>query len=1118
MRMNRAQCWAFALVLLALIAIPCRSWAQAVANASIAGQVTDQSGGAVAGAHVKAIETERNVTHEATSDANGNYTLPNLPVGPYRIETTMDGFKTYVQSGIVLQVGDTPQINIGLQLGAVSESVEVVGGAAIVQTEQTSVAQVINQKSIVELPLNGRQPTQLVLISGAAVVTPAGDMTGSKNYFSSTTISVGGGQGNGTNYLLDGGNNTDTMTNVNLPFPFPDALQEFGVDTNSLPAKNGGQPGGLVNIVTKSGTNSFHGDAFEFLRNGDLNARNFFSASHDVLKRNQFGGTIGGKVIKDKLFFFAGYQGTRIRSVSNSSIAYVPTAAELAGDFSAAESPNCVAGRTTPRSIHLPNASSSVIANSTNVFASGVKYDAAALKLAAYLPKTSDPCGKVTYATPVIQNEDQGIGRLDYVQNEKHNMFLRYFHTVYTAPAFFDPTNVLVTGTAGNDEGVHAATFGDSYAISPTTVNSFHATFTRRTDYRGPNTNFFNANALGINMTTFVKDDFRLSVSNGGFNVGCGTCSPGHFNVNTYQFSDDIDLIRGKHHISLGVDFIRTQNNILVGYLQNGSFAFNGSATGDPILDFLTGTMSGFSQSLPQQPATRMTIPALYVQDIFKLNSKLTINGGIRWEPMFWPYDNNKRGSTFSMAAFLANEHSVVYPNGPAGTFFIGDSGIPRSFANNRLGLISPRLGLAFDPGGNGKQVVRAGVAMMYDAGMLYTAQRVASNPPFVNEIDLLGSAAGGFSDPWNTGYHYSGGNPFPPTLGYFPQYALNIDLPVNLKPTTLYQWNFSYQRQFGSDTLATISYMGNKTSHIWVGRELNPAVYSAAVCAAQTTHTCTTGNTNQRKLLSVLNPSQGQYYGNVDLLDDGANANYNAMLISVNKRTSGGLTFLANYTWSHCISEGDFGGDITGPGFMNPYNLAQDRGDCNFDIRHILNASIVATSTVKGHSLKARLLNNWQLAPLVRALSGAALNITTGTDASLTGVGLDRPNYVGGVDPYNSNWGSKLQYLNPAAFTANTAGTYGNLGRDVLRGPGQLQFDLSLSRVFGLTERLKLEGRAEAFNVINHTNFVAAATGTGIPGISTSGISLTRSSGTFGQITSAGDPRILQFAMKLTF
>jgi len=402
----------------------------------------------------------------------------------------------------------------------------------------------------------------------------------------------------------------------------------------------------------------------------------------------------------------------------------------------------------------------------------------------------------------------------------------------------------------------------------------------------------------------------------------------------------------------------------------------------------------------------------------------------------------------------------------------------------------------------------------------MYNAQRLASDPPFVNEIDLATSNPGGLSNPWTTGYNYggNGANPFPPKGAFFPTYALWILLPQNLHPTTLYQWNASYQRQIGANILGTVSYLGNKSSHVYVGQELNPAIYSASLCA-QFAKGCSTGNTLQRKLFGQINPAQGQYYGNVDTTDDGSNANYNALLVSVQERLSHGVTFLANYTWSHCISDGDYTGDITGPGFMNPNNLRQDRGDCNFDIRHIFNTAIVATSKVGGSNLWARLLSNWQISPIIRALSGSPLNVTTGTDASLTGVNLDRPNLVPGINPVNSNWGSGTpQYLNPAAFTVNAPGTYGSLGRDVIRGPGLIQFDASLVRLFGFTETLKLEVRAEAFNVINHANFVAAATGTGIPGISTSGISLSRSSSNFGQITTAGDPRILQFAMKLSF
>lgn len=1083
---------------------PAVLFGQSTSTAQLGGEITDPSGAPVSGVQLRLTESQLGIEHIAVSGSDGHYVVPGLPVGTYKLHAEAPHFKAFEQTRIILHVGDNREVDFKLELGDASETVNVVAGANLIQTEQTSVSQIISQKNIVELPLNGRQPTQLVLISGASVVTPAGDMSGTKNYFSSTTISVAGGQGNGTNYILDGGDNVDTMTNTNLPFPFPDAIQEFGVDTSALPARNGRQPGGLVTIVTKSGSNNLHGDLFEFVRNGDLNARNFFSASQDTLKRNQFGGTLGGRIIKDKLFFFGGYQGTRIVVVPGSSIAYVPTALELAGNFTVQESPTCQSSHTSKT---LTGYAGNMIPVS--------QFDPAALKIVKLLPTSSNACGQITYGVRSTQNEDQGIGKLDWVQSEKHNLFLRYFNTQYVSPAPFDPSNFIVTQTPGLKQAVQSTTIGDSYSVSAALLNSFHVTVDRRTDYRASDPKMVSAADLGINIYTFVPNDFRLAVSND-FNIGCGTCSPGHFNTTSFEAADDIDWIHGIHHVTFGADILRTDNNLLAGYLQNGYFAFSGTVTGDPMADFLTGSLGSFSQSRPQTPTLRQSIPGLYVQDTIRLNSHLTVNAGLRWEPSLYAQDLFHRGASFSMADFLSGAKSSVYPGAPAGALYYGDQGIPAAFTNDKFTNFSPRLGLAWDPTGDGKQILRVGAALMYDSAEVYTTQRISSNPPYVNEIDLTTSKPGGLSNPWTTGYNYPGGNPFPPSAAYFPQYALWIVSPNNLHPTSVAQWNATYQRQIGQDYVVSASYIGNKTSHIWVGQELNPAIYSPAVCA-EFAKGCTTSNTNQRKLLSQINPAQGQYYGNVDQIDDGANASYNALLLSVVRRLTRGVSLLANYTESHCISEADFAGDVSGPGFENPYNLAQDRGNCNFDIRHIFNASVIGTTPYVGKGFIRQITGNWQISPLVRATSGVPLNVVTGTDRSLTGVGLDRPNYVAGVDPYASGMGA-LQYLNPAAFKPNALGTFGDLGRDALHGPGALNIDMAVTRIIPLRERYRLEVRGEAFNVINHTNFLAPATGTGIPGISTSGINLSQNSSSFGRITSAGDPRILQIAMKLSF
>jgi hypothetical protein len=1083
-------------------------FAQAVAVAEATGQVLDPTGSAVASAAVRMIEVVRGVPHETKTDAEGRYTLPNLPVGEYRLEASAQGFKTFVQNGIELQVNNHVQLNVSLSVGAVSETVEVSAGANLVETQQNAISQVIDQKRMVDLPLNGRQPTQLILISGAAVVAPAGDMTGSKNYASSITISVAGGQANQTNYLLDGGDNLDTFSNVNLPIPFPDALQEFSIETNALPARNGTHPGGVVNAVTKAGSNTLHGDLFEFLRNGDVNARNFFAATHDSLKRNQFGGTVGGHILRDKLFFFAGYQGTRNRSNPPQSVATVPTAAALAGDFSGLESAACQSNHAV-RTIKNPYTGVAFPNSQVPVSI----FDPAAVKLVKYLPQSSSACGTTTFGIPTTGDEDQEIGRIDYVRSPKHTIYGRYYITDYRNPGNWSPTNILVTATAGNLERAQAATIGDTYTFGPNTVNALHLTFTRRRDNRGPNADVINPNTIGVNVFTNVPNDLRLTVGSGagGFAVGCGTCSPGHFNVNTFQEADDIDVIRGKHQMAFGVDVIRTQNNLLSGYIQNANFAFSGQATGDPILDYLTGSLSTFQQSRPQQVAMRATFIGLYAQDSFHVTPHLVLNAGLRWEPMMFPHDLFHRGSTFSYSAFAAGTHSTVYPTAPAGSLYYGDPGVSSNFTSNKWNNFSPRFGLVWDPKGDGKQTFRAGIAVMYDAAEVYLSQHLASNPPYVNELDFTVGAPGGFSNPWTTGYNYPGGNPFPGGSNVFPVQGLYTVLPQNLHTTYLTQWNASYQRQLGKDWLASITYLGNRTTHLYTAQELNPGIYTPGE----------TSVTYKNRLLYQINPAQGQYYGDVSILDDGASANYNGLLASAQHRFSHDFTLLTNYTWSHCISNYDFTTDMNGTGFLNPYNLAMDRGNCNFDIRHIFNASIVATSSVKGSSFFAKVLRDWQVAPLVRAQSGAPLNITTGKDNSMAGTNTitnyDRPNVVSS-NIYQSSWGPTLQYLNPAAFTQNAPGTFGSLGRNVARTPGLLSFDASVDRIFALRERFKLDVRADAFNVINHTNFASPSqTGIQIPGIAT-GVSSALNATTFGRITSAGDPRILQFSLKLLF
>ncbi|MDQ2777169.1 MAG: TonB-dependent receptor [Acidobacteriota bacterium] len=1077
---------------------------QAVDVASVSGVVTDPSGAAVANAAVSITQTARQVTQTTAVDSSGHYVFNNLPVGPYRLEVKAPGFNDYVQTGIELQVGANVAANVGMQVGNVSQTVEVHSNASMVETRESTVAQVINQKEVNDLPLNGRYATQLILLSGAAVTAPSGDLTGSKNFYSSTTISIAGGQANGTNYLLDGGYNVDTFTNVNMPFPFPDALQEFSVETSSLPAQYGEHPGGVMNAVTVSGTNQFHGDLFDYLRNGDLNARGYFATAHDTLKRNQYGGTLGGRIIREKLFFFGGFQGTPTRTNPPATVSHVPTAAVETGDFSTIDGAGCTSNHAFKQ---LKNPFTGAAFPNDQIPTS--MFDPAAMKLLQYLPAATNGCGLVTYGIPANNNDYETIGRVDWVISPKHQFFGRYFIDQYALTASYEPGNALVTTNPGNSERAQSITLGDTYIFSPTLVNSAHATFERRRDNRGPAAQGISPQTIGSQVFSQDPDFLSLSVGNY-FSTYCGTCNHAYFNTNTWSYTDDLTIVRGRHQIMVGADVIRTQMNADNNYDLDGTYGFSQALSGDNLADFLLGNLSSYNQSRVQATANRQTDPGLYAQDTWRATDTLTVTAGVRWEPMLFPQDVYGRGSSFNLSDFLNNAHSSVYPNAPAGMLYYGDAGIPKAFVHDKWINFAPRLGLVYASKG-GHDTFRLGGAILYDTAELFFDERVQSNPPFVDEIDeswtlqngRLPRTANGYgtlSNPWIS---YPGGNPFPINSAYFPSSsALYVIMPSNLKPTTISNWNASYQHQFSGSWLATVSYMGNKTSHLWIGQETNPAVYIPGSSAS----------TQNRRVLTLLNPKQGLPIGSLPIADDGANASYHGVLSSIQHRFSHNYTFLANYTWSHCISEADFGGELTGPVFENPYNLAQDRGSCGMDVRHIFNASFVGTSPHIGGPFWSKLLGNWEFAPIIQAHTGLPINITSGLDNSKTGVGLDRPNYIGG-NIVNSNRGPGLpQYLNPAALSENPTGTFGNLGRNAVTGPGTFEFDASFSRMFAVRERWRLEARAEGFNIINHTNF-------GNPNTNLN-------SSTYGQITSTqssgpgqlGTNRILQFALKLHF
>lgn len=1058
------------------------AFAQAVAVGEINGTVTDPSGQALAGSQATATETEKGQVHTGTTDNTGRYSFPNLPTGPYKVEISAPGFKTYVRNGLVLQVGNTLEVNVTMQIGSVAESVEVTASAAMVETKENSISQVVEQRRIIELPLNGRNLTQLLTLTGGGSTAPAGDLTGSKNMQGSNgsgTFSVAGSQANGVSYLLDGGDNNDSFSNVNLPIPFPDAVQEFSVQTSALPAQYGLHPGGVVNIVTRSGSNAFHGDLFDFLRNYKFNARQKATNARDSLKRNQFGGVAGGRIIRDKLFFFGGYQQTVQRSNPAGTQAHVPTAQMLAGDFS-----GC------PTTVQLRDP-----ANNNTPFAGNTidpqRFDPAAVKLLSYVPVSTDPCGLVLYGQPSNNPDYQFIGRVDYTVNEKHNLFGRFYLYNYTAQSFFDGKNVLTTGpNPGNKDRSQTATFGDNYIISPTTVNSFHLTFNRRADNRGSAGNLFGPKDLGINMYQNIPNYIQITVSNY-FNVACGTCAPGYFNVNNYQLSDDVTKVMGKHQIGFGVDFRKEQFNSTNNQQSNGQITFSGStvaanhSTGDSLADLLLGHMSNFTQGNALSDYMRQTVFAAYIQDNYRATSHLTFNVGLRWEPELPAYDKQDRGNQFSLPAYLAGTKTIDprYPNAPAGLLFAGDplNTHGHQFTENHWATMSPRFGFVWDPKGDGKQTIRSAFALIHDSMELFYPERWTTNPPYASSVSLVNPTST-FSNPWSS---TAGGSPFP-GAAIFPASGVYVTIPPDVNATYMMQWNLSYQRQLSRDWLATVNYLGNRTNHILAAREINPVNPATGL-----------------RFLTALNPAQGTSYASIVQTDDGATSNYNGLLLSLNHRFASNFTMLVNYTWSRCMSTYDFGGELAGNNYQNPNDRNAEKAACNYDRRQIFNTSAVASSPGFGSGFLHKATMGWQLAPIVSLNAGQPTTITDGgTNVSQTSVGADRPDTVltTGVLPHTLD-----SWFNQAAFVQQAAGTFGNTARNSIVQAGSINWDMSVSRQFTMRERFRYDIRADFFNVMNHANWNGP--GTNIT-----------SKTTFGKITTFGSPRLIQLSMKFFF
>jgi Carboxypeptidase regulatory-like domain/TonB dependent receptor len=1115
-------------------------------TSQISGTVKDASGSVVAGAQVTVTQTDTGVTRTAISDAGGFYSLPSLPVGPYKLEVKKDGFSAFVQTGIVLQVASAPAIDPVLQVGSVNQSVQVESSSTItIETSSTGVGQVVNSQDVVDLPLNGRQVTQLITLAGASNTVQSGfgqapsvgNLISSKNYPNEALVSVGGGLLNGTTYLLDGGTFNDPFNNLNLPTPFPDAIQEFNVQTSALPAQYGQHSAGAINMVSKSGTNQFHGDAFEFVRNADFNARDYFTFSSkapdgasDDLKRNQFGGTIGGPIKKDKIFFFLGYQGTLLRSQPAALAAVLPTPSELTGNFQAYEA-NCFGGK--PQTLNPALYTNNILITAPNP---------QALAFASYFGTGPEPCGNVTYRIIQNQNEHMGVGKVDYQINSKQSLFVRYFGTHSLQPSSFTG-NQLSVQNAGTNDMVNSVVLGHTYLISTNAVNTFHFAFNTVgiTKFQVPIETPTDIGVQGMYTSGAPFTHFSNINITGDFQSAGGFATPGLVNTKTYQFADDFSWTKGSHQLQFGMSFIRPWQTSTFCVYCNGLFTFSGANAGNAMADFIAGALGSLTQLNISHDDEYWRYIGIYAQDSWKINSRLTLNYGLRWEPYLNGTFHNHQISHFIMEDFLNNVHSSVFPNAPAGTFYPGDSQFPTGSRPNKTTWtdFAPRIGLAWDPTGSGKTLIRASWGIFYDMPQTLFYYNASSQPLWGEGITIIppSGTANTFTAPWS--YYPTGVSPFPTTQNAttaYPTGGYYETVPLNVSNTYVEQWNLTIQKQLANSWLLKASYLGNEITHLWMDKELNPAVYipgtstgAAGSCGflapvpAAGKACSSTGNTQARRLLTELNPSQGPFYGTTEYLDDSGTGNYHALILSAEHRFTNHFSVLANYTYSHCIADSQTT-ELSGPVYTDPSDPRFDRGNCPYiDVHHNFNLSGVLRAPHFSSGVLKWVASDWQLAPIIGAHTGSYFTVTTGVDDALTGIGLQRPNQVL-ADPYctpkhissvNLSSPTANCWISAAAFAQPALGTLGTSKMNSLEGPGYIDFDASVSRQFAITERQGLEIRWETFNVANHANFLNPGTA-GIAAGGTNGTVL--NSSTFGKIQSDVAPRIMQFAVKYIF
>jgi len=1094
-----------------VLSLGAASRAFAQSTGTIRGTVTDPSGASIANAKVTATEASTGVGRDAASNDSGIFVFPNLPIGTYTLKISAAGFATQNRPGLNVITGQVIDLPITMAVGAQTQEVTVTSETQQIETTTSTVSQSVTQQQMRDLPLNGRNPLQLTSLTAGAVLTTVGTESTQQD---NTGLSVNGLRSTENTYTLDGTIYLNRFFDSVPQMPNPDALQEFTIQAANYSAEHAGS-GALVQLSTRSGTSELHGEAWEFFRNTVLNANNYFPSKNPAgaivkppFKLNQFGGTVGGPIFKSKrAFFFFSAEDLQQRSSPNTGTFFVPTQAELSGDFSA-----FAAG-----SIHDPVTgvayANNKITTPMDTLSAAVNKQYLAASEAICTPSATQ-CKVVTNLNNNVDNT-QYLMRFDQSLGTNDHLSERYFYNQdnyqrpFTAPLGFFAANLfrnqslVISDAHVFSNTLTGALYVGAYRGARTQIPEAPGLKTLKDlgqtiNYGSPNESVVAFPGVRANISTFVN------VFSGGALTQDAT---------TFDITATLVKLLHTHTLSFGGDIERDRVDMNDFSYTPGDNTFNGQRTGNVIADFYTGYESSFFEDNGRTAYLRELRPSLFLQDDWKVRPRLTLNLGMRWEPYLPPIDNNGTlvGFNLNQPSFV----STVAPNAPKGMWFGGDPGLQSSVFKKNWKDFAPRVGFAYNVFGNGKTVLRGGYGIFYGypEGLLY--QRTDAMQP----VDLYLNIPA--PPQWDNVYAtFSGGDPFPRNHvgpSQFKNYSFILPLSggvlnPNSKAEYTQNYNLVVEQDLTHSFAMSVAYVGNHAEHIMGSRQFNPAIYNPNDNPIDSL-----GNENSRRLFPGL--------ATVELADAYEYAMTNSLQFNVTRRSSHGLTLLSNLVWMKTIDNTSSAAEgQAGP--PNPFNLNSARGVADFDQAVRFTASLnYVVPRLHVSNAAGNLVNGWQVNAIITSQTGLPLTLTSGVDNSLSGIGNDYVVRNPGVSIKPPAGSPKTVWLNRLAFSQNplpqnngNVQSFGNMPRNALRGPGYQGTDISVFKEILPERRVHGQFQAQAFNAWNHTNFGNPATSNPTSASFGTITTTNQSTGSVNMPSQFGTQRVWQFALKVIF